>query len=274
MADVSGIPSMIDTPSEYKMVLDPGIRAFVLLPIFVVVFLRSLLQQSVAKLVRSKPELKDAARISHNQAIRRSKRIRANCNWLPPAGFARRRKWTVNKSLAPVEVEKKEPGEQSMDDMNNMMSMMKGNTASYISNIGFMMWVNSFFAGFLLVRLPFPVSETFRPLVQRDVMLQPFDCSYVSSLSWYFISFFGLSGLNKLILRQANQSSDDPDMKAMRGMSGMGMPMAQPQMSPMGGGYDPNPMLKTERNEMKIVRHDWQCRDSDKKLLKKWKGES
>ena len=191
MADV-GIPSMIDTPSEYQMVLDPGIRAFVLIPIFCVVFLRSLLSQSVARLVKSKPELKQTDRIAHAQAIRRSKRVRANSNWLPPASFAQRRKWMVNKSLAPVEVEKKEPGEQSVDDMNNMMSMMKGNTASYISNIGFMMWVNSFFAGFLLVRLPFSVSETFRPLVQRDVMLQPFDCSYVSSLSWYFISFFGL----------------------------------------------------------------------------------
>merc|ERR1712154_351957 len=106
---------------------------------------------------------------------------------------------------------------QSMDDMNNMMAMMKGNTASYISNIGFMMWVNSFFAGFLLVRLPFSVSETFRPLVQRDIQLQPFDCSYVSSLSWYFISFFGLSGLNKLILtKSARQTQGNPDMKAMQ----------------------------------------------------------
>ena len=81
------------------------------------------------------------------------------------------------------------------------------------------------------------------------------------------------SGLNKLIVQKANQTDDDPDMKAMRGMSAMGMPPmgAQPQMSPMGGGYDPNPMLKTERNELKIVRHDWMCRDADKKLLKKWK---
>merc|ERR1719150_1964279 len=111
--------------------------------------------------------------------------------------------------------------------MNNMMAMMKGNTASYISNIGFMMWVNSFFAGFLLVRLPFSVSETFRPLVQRDVQLRPFDCSYVSSLSWYFISFFGLSGLNKLILSQAAKAGNtNPDMKAMQNMSAMGMPMA------------------------------------------------
>eukprot|EP01084_Bolivina_argentea_P138237 243413_1 len=267
---MAGIPGMIDTPSEFQMVLDPGIRAFVLIPIFLVVFLRSLLSQSINRLVKSKPELTQKDRIQHAQAVRRSKRIRANCNWIPKPSFDQRKKYIVNKSLAPITIEKKEPGEQSVEDMNNMMSMMKGNTASYISNIGFMMWVNSFFAGFLLVRLPFPVSETFRPLVQRDVQLQSFDCSYVSSLSWYFISFFGLSGLNKLIMTTANQSSDDPDMKAMKDMSAMGMPMQQPQMAPMSGGYDPNPMLKTERNEVKIVRHDWMCRDSDKKLIKKW----
>eukprot|EP00483_Globobulimina_turgida_P001119 UN01121 len=228
---MSGLPTMIDTPSEFQMVLDPGIRAFVLFPIFLIVFLRSLLSQSISLLVKSKPELKQTDRIEHAQSIRRSKRIRGNCNWLPPQSFAQRKRYIINVSLAPVKVEKKEAGEQSMDDMNNMMSMMKGNTASYISNIGFMMWVNSFFAGFLLVRLPFSVSETFRPLVQRDVQLQPFDCSYVSSLSWYFISFFGLSGLNKLILSQSARQTDDPDMKAMKNnMSAMGgMPgMQQP----------------------------------------------
>ena len=83
------------------------------------------------------------------------------------------------------------------------------------------------------------------------------------------------SGLNKLILSKSAQSSDDPDMKAMKSMNTMGgMPMAQPPMAPMGQGYDPNPQLKTARQEIKVVRHEWMCRDADKKLLKKWKGTS
>ena len=79
-----------------------------------------------------------------------------------------------------------------------------------------------------------------------------------------------------MILSTQSGKNDDPDMKAMKDMSaGMPMPgMQQPQMNPMGGGYDPNPMLKTERNELKIVKHDWMCRDAEKKLLKKWKLES
>merc|ERR1712154_689429 len=101
-------------------------------PIFLVVFLRSLLSQSISLLVKSKPELKQKDRIQHAQSIRRSKRIRANSNWIPAQSFAQRRKYIINSSLAPVKVEKKEAGDvQSMDDMNNMMAMMKGNTASY-----------------------------------------------------------------------------------------------------------------------------------------------
>ena len=166
----------------------------------------------------------------------------------------------------------------NVDDMGNMMQMMKGNTASYISNIGFMFWVNSFFSGFLLIRLPFTITETLRPLVQRDIALQPFDCSYVSSLSWYFMTYFGLSGLSRILLGQ--QEQDDPDMKLMREqMSGgpmgmnpmMGGPMA-PGANPMMGSqqYNPNNIFKQESNELKIFKYDWYLQDSEKKLLKKW----
>eukprot|EP01084_Bolivina_argentea_P103101 184697_1 len=115
MSAVTGIPSMIDTPEDFELVLDPGIRAFVLIPIFLVVFLRSLLSQNVAKLVKKKPEQKATDRIQHAQVIRRSKRIRGNCNWIPPQSFAQRKKYLINHSLAPIEVEKKEPGEQSAE---------------------------------------------------------------------------------------------------------------------------------------------------------------
>jgi len=125
---------------------------------------------------------------------------------------------------------------------------------------------------FLLVRLPFNLTETLRPLVQRDIALEAFDCSYVSGLSWYFLTFFGLSGLNRLLL---GGESEDIDMKMMRDqMSGMAaVPMMPPGgggMPGMGGQYDPNPMFKTERNELQIVRHEWACVDADKKLLQKW----
>mmetsp|Transcript_72771 Transcript_72771/g.89257 ORF Transcript_72771/g.89257 Transcript_72771/m.89257 type:complete len:280 (-) Transcript_72771:41-880(-) len=274
VADVVGVPGLMDTPESIELTLDPGIRAFVLIPIFLVVFLRSILQQNLSQLMKNKPKENKLEKIKHSQNIMRSSRTRGNLNNIPLSSYKRRHRYLNEVSLKAVEVKKKEPGEQDIEGMTQMMSMMKGNTVSYISNIGFMMWVNSFFAGFLLIRLPFNVSETFRPLVQRDVMLQPFDCSYVSSLSWYFISFFGLSGLTKFLLN----TTQNQDMKMMEQqmsmpmMPGMGMPGAgaQPPSPFGGGGYDPNPMLKTERNELKVTKHDWAQKDIEKKLLKKW----
>ena len=60
-----------------------------------------------------------------------------------------------------------------------------------ISHIGFMFWVNTFFSGFLIIRLPFPVSEAYRQIVQRGMALDSLECAYVSSLSWYFICLIG-----------------------------------------------------------------------------------
>ncbi|ETO23834.1 hypothetical protein RFI_13335 [Reticulomyxa filosa] len=277
----AGVPGLIVTPQEFNLVLDPGICYFVLIPIFLVVFMRTVLSQNVSELVTSKPVLTQRDRIQHAQVMRRTQRTRGACHWIPkqkkkkkrglivviPKSFLRRCRFLIGKALAPVEVAKAEPGEQNYDELANMVSMMKGNTASYISNIGFMIWVNSFFAGFLLVRLPFNLTETLRPLVQRDIVLDAFDCSYVSSLSWYFITFFGL----RLLL---GGESEDLDMKMMRDqMSGMAGPMMPPGaggMPGMGSQYDPNPMFKTERNELQIVRHEWACADADKKLLRKW----
>jgi len=265
------VPGLIDTPQSIDLVLDPGIRSYVLIPIFLVVFLRSLLSNNIAKLVKPETKVSQKDKILHSQALRRSKRTRANSHWIPSSSFYQRRRYLNNTSLAQVQVNQPQPGEQNVDELSNMMSMMKGNTASYISNIGFMFWVNSFFSGFLLVRLPFNITETLRPLVQRDVALQPFDSSYVSSLSWYFISFFGLGGLNKLLL---GQSHEDPDMKMMKDQMGgagpMGMPGMGPAMPGMGGQYDPNPMFAQERNELKIINHNWACKDADKKLLSRW----
>ena len=161
--------------------------------------------------------------------------------------YLQRRRYLIGTSLRPVTVQQLQ-GDPNIDDTRKVMEMMKGNTASYISNIGFMFWVNSFFSGFLLIRLPFTVTETLRPLVQRDIALQAFDCSYVSSLSWYFITYFGLSGLNRILLAQLQQDQDDPDIKLMKQqqmnpMVGPMGPMA-PGTNPMmpNQSYDPNPM--------------------------------
>ena len=200
------VPGLLETPQDINLVLDPGIRTFILIPIFLVVLLRSLLSYYVARLTRDKAEIKQRDRIQHNNNVTRSKRTRGNSKWIPMQSYLQRRRYLIGTSLAPVSISQTaQNGEPNVNDVEKMIAMMKGNIASYISNIGFMFWVNLFFSGFLLIRLPFNVTETLRPLVQKDIALESFDCSYVSSLSWYFITYFGLSGLSRILLTQLQQ---------------------------------------------------------------------
>lgn len=57
------------------------------------------------------------------------------------------------------------------------------------------------------VKLPFPVTLGFKSMLQRGIETPDMDVRWVSSLSWYFLNFFGLNGLYRLILGGDNCSS-------------------------------------------------------------------
>ena len=76
-----------------------------------------------------------------------------------------------------------------------------GNMVFMIPNIALMAFVGYFFAGFLCVKVPFPMpSNHFRSMLQNGVDLRTLNISYVSSLSWYFLVTFGLNGVYGLLL--------------------------------------------------------------------------
>ena len=58
------------------------------------------------------------------------------------------------------------------------------------------------------VKLPFPLTLGFKSMLQRGVETPDMDVRWVSSLSWYFLNFFGLNGLYRLILGSDNCKFD------------------------------------------------------------------
>ena len=52
----------------------------------------------------------------------------------------------------------------------------------------------------LTVKLPFPLTLGFKSMLQRGIQTPDMDVRWVSSLSWYFLNFFGLNGLYRIIL--------------------------------------------------------------------------
>lgn len=59
----------------------------------------------------------------------------------------------------------------------------------------------------LLVKLPFPLTLGFKPMMQRGISTPDMDTRWVSSLSWYFLNFFGLNGVYRLLLGNEGEYS-------------------------------------------------------------------
>ena len=102
-----------------------------------------------------------------------------------------------------------------------MVGMMKQNMAMIVPNMLMMGWVSYFFSGFILVKLPFTLTDRFKSMLQRGVGLSSLDVSYVSSLSWYFINVFGLRGLFTLVLGSDSGALDNTEMMAQQMQGGM-----------------------------------------------------
>ncbi|KAG6768933.1 hypothetical protein POTOM_024545 [Populus tomentosa] len=112
------------------------------------------------------------------------------------------------------------PQAQMFSDPNMAMDMMKKNLSMIIPQTLTFAWVNFFFSGFVAAKIPFPLTQRFRSMLQNGIDLSTVDVSYVSSRSWYFLNLFGLRGLFSLILGEENAMDDT---QRMMQMSGFGM---------------------------------------------------
>ena len=218
-----------------------------------------ILRNNVTKMLRkdtpTKPDM-----VLHNNQLMRARRLRANASYIPQSAFTARKHYFCAKDTG-ILMKKMEAVNPmaAMQDPNMMMNMMQGNMAMMVPQMAMMGIVNYFFSGFVLGKIPFPLTPSFKGMLQRGIALTTLDTAYVTSMSWYFLVMFGMRGLYSIVLGSGAQTDDTAMMQAQMGMGMQQQPGQQPDMAKL---------FATEASDMQIVDHHWFLDGSEERLLR------
>ena len=194
--------------------------------------------------------------------------LRSNAGVLSPAAFQARKDHLVAAFQSGAFLKdpdtKGNPPANPMTDpagMEAMMGMMKGNMAMMIPQTLIMGWINAFFSGFVIMKLPFPLTVRFKSMLQSGVGTRDLDVRWVSSLSWYFLNLFGLQSVFTFILGNDNAASQmSQQMAQMNPSAGAAM---------FGPGQDPDKLFQNEAENMEVVEHRWILDGVEQRLLER-----
>ena len=195
---------------------------------------------------------------SHRNVIALSEKLIAGNSLLPENSFKMRRSFLCKKGTgfipkvaAAASQSSGSPLPGGMPAMNPtaIIDMLKNNVVMLVSSMGMFGWVSYLFSGFILAKVPFPLTQKFKVMLQRGVEIIGLDPQYVSSTSLYFLVLFGQSGLINLLLASGEEDEDLAKIDDMQAMGQMN-PAMQMGMMPGQGGPDPAKLLDNERGNL------------------------
>jgi hypothetical protein len=198
--------------------------------------LTGILRHYLSTLLQTTPKRQPLEKLREQRSLFRSQNLCTNYAQISKSAFERRREWWIEnaregKFLADPEARGKGKPNPMSDPamMEGMMGMMKGNVAMMVPQSLIMGWINAFFSGYVIsmfihylntyertmangitVKLPFPLTPQFKQMLQAGVGTRDLDVRWVSSLSWYFLTLFGLQPVYNFILGSNNGMPDIP----------------------------------------------------------------
>lgn len=274
-----------------NILLDSSIRDWVVLPLLILMIEAGLLRHYLS-LVLNSPKGKNIPKIEHrvkNACMRASKLRSGAASFLSRSKWeGRRMYWTdedvgyLKEEIQWVEEENErneygddENGETKKDTNNNdlpdpmaMMGPMKGQAVFMIQNMVMMQGIAYFFQGYVLVKVPLPLTMGFKMMFQRGLDLTTLEPSYVSSVSWYFLVMFGLRAFFKLVI-EGNSGSGSMSQEQMESMAIQGDLGVTMSGGPMPSKFDPVKMIKMEQENLDITRFKGRLDDAERRLLGK-----
>ena len=112
--------------------------------------------------------------------------------------------------------------EAMMTNPEAVTGMLKQSLGGIVPQVAMGAFVSFFFSGFILGRVPFPLSPSFRLMLQRGVDLPSLDVTYFTSLSFYILLLFGLRGAFMLAFREGGVIDEASMQRMSMGMGGAG----------------------------------------------------
>jgi ER membrane protein complex subunit 3 len=221
-----------------EILLDSSIRDWVLIPIFLVVFLSGMLRIVLSQLMDSKQD-QDKNDLFVQSVVLRCERLKKTGKILSETSYKNRRAYFCKPSVGLLHKEFESNAMPFFMDPTSQLGMIKKNAAYGITTMLVLSWVSHFCSGCILARIPFPLTQKFRGMLQRGVELSALDVTYVSSSSLYFLMMFGMNGILGLVMGGTGKGS----------MREMAMPMMQ------GPQKDLGKILKGERESLEMTSH-------------------
>ncbi|KAH7359440.1 integral membrane protein DUF106-domain-containing protein [Plectosphaerella cucumerina] len=244
---------------------DPQLFYWILVPITVVMILTGILRHYASVLLATAPKPLEKAALREQRAMIHGQTVRANHHVLSKKSFEARREHLITSYESGAFLKnpggKGQPPANPLTDpnaMDGMMGMMKNNMAMIIPNTLIMSWINAFFSGYVIMKLPFPLTLKFKSMLQAGVATKELDPRWMSSISWYFLCIFGLRSVFVFLLGSDNAA----DQMAQQ----MGQMGAQ-QANMFAPGQDPDKLFQAEAENIAVVDHYSVLDDVEQRLL-------
>lgn len=238
---------------EDELVLDPQLKYWVLLPISLVMVIVGLVRSNITNLLKPSPRLEEYKKNREKQFLKRATNFRTGNSVLNAQEFAVRQQYYVrtlntNEFFAVKDVSNESPVNPLTDPGTNdaLMNMAKGNLMNYIPQTLIMAWVNYFFAGFVIMKLPFPLTDSFKTMLQAGIATPDLNVRYVSSISWYFVNLLGLKPVYSLLMDSNSANELMQQQQQQQQMPNLGGP----------GGPKVDKVFAKEAENIHILTHE------------------
>ena len=250
------------------LALDPAIRDWVVFPLFVIMIITGLLRMEVGSMTKSSKAIPFLFR-KHRGVLSRSGHLLAGAGFVCEKAYETRREYYTNKDKGVLRTTKEEDKEEEekekkVKDANPMagnpmmdMSSMVGNASGMIQNVVMSQAINYLFSGYVMLKVPFPLTKGFKGMFQRGVDLPTLDSSYVSSMSWYFLLMYGLRGVYRML-------TGDPHPDTLGGMEVQEKLGNTPGTAPP---FNKTAVFKDMAEKLEIHQYKPKLLDSEKRLL-------